>query len=183
VGAIRKRTRRRRRAGRTRPDVIRLEQYKRRHRGVIRRFAQESFIFSADVTLDDPKGGYLKVHGQIQCLGGLNIDVQETLKVVSRGRGNVRVRRTHYGYNVSVSGRGNRFRYDSGHPDHSRHDHVHEFDKEGRQVSKHDIHDENEVPDLGDMIGKTRDFYRSPEFAQENGVLLDDDSDDGGSNL
>jgi len=160
--------------------VIRLEQYKRIHRGYIRRFRQEDFIVSDNVTFGDPRDGYIMVEGQIQCLGGLNIDVVEKLKIISRGRrGDMRVQRSGYNYNVSVSGRGNRFRYDGVHPGHRRYDHAHEFDKEGRLVSDHDIHDEKEVPDLGDMIGKTRDFYWSPQFAQENGALLDDDFEDG----
>ena len=144
------------------------------HKGVIRRFVQEDFIVSDGVVFDPPKGGYVSVHGQIQCLSGLNIDVEEKLKVVSRERGNVRVVREGYKYNVSVSGRGNRFRHDGGHPDHSQRPHEHRFDSRGQQTSRLEIDEGSALPTLGDVIDETRELYWSPEFAKENDQLPDD---------
>ena len=143
----------------------------------MQRYVEEGFVVADTVTFSDPKGGYITVSGQIQCLGGLNIDVDKKLRIVDGSGGNVRVTTSAYSYNVSVSGRGSRLRYDSAH-NHRAHHHVHRFDAKGQETSIVPIHDVNDVPTLGDVIEETRDFYWSPEFSQETDGS-DDDSEDG----
>lgn len=151
-----------------------MERYRKIQRGVIRRFRQDKFIVSDALTFEDPSGGYVIARGQIQCLGALNIDVIEKLRIVSRSRGSIRVAREGYKFNVSVSGRGNRFRHDSGHPAHNHRPHEHRFDSSGRQTSRLDVDAGDELPTLRAVIEETREFYWSPEFALESSQSSED---------
>lgn len=144
--------------------MIRLENYKRIHSKVMESFIKEGFVISDGITFGEPSGGYITLQGQIHCLGGLQIAVDKRLRILGGTGGHVRVTTAQYSYNVSVSGRGNLIRYDSAH-DHRPHHHVHRFDSECHLVSVHEIHDENKVPTLGDVITEVRDLYYSPEFS------------------
>lgn len=133
----------------------------------MRDFMQGGFVVYDSVTFGEPQGGSITIQGQIQCLGGINIDVDKKLQIVGGTDGDTRVTKSDYSYNVSVSGRGNRFRYDGPH-DHRPHHHLHRFDQDGRETAVLEIRNENEVPTLGDVIAEAHDYYYSPEFWQEN---------------
>lgn len=130
----------------------------------MRDFIHGGFVVRDGVTFGEPKGGYITVQGQVQCLGGINIDVDKKLRIIGGTGGNTRVKTSEYSYNLSVSGRGNRFRYDSAH-NHRMHHHVHRFDSEGRETGLYDIYDVNDVPTLGDVIEEAWNYFYSPEFA------------------
>ncbi len=147
--------------------MIRLDNYKRIHNRVMRDFIQDGFVISDGVTFSEPSGGYITVSGEIRCHGGLQIHVDKKLRIVSGTGATTRVKTVEYSYNVSVVGRGNVFRYDSAH-NHRQHHHVHRFDARGDLVSVDEIHDENEVPTLGDVIAEARELYYSPEFSGDS---------------
>lgn len=147
--------------------MIRLDNYKRIHNRVMRGFIQDGFVISDGVTFSEPLDGHITVRGEIRCQGGFQIDVDKKLRIVSGTGATTRVKTVEYSYNVSVAGRGNVFRYDSAH-NHRQHHHVHRFDARGDLVSLHDIHDENEVPTLGDVIAEARELYYSPELSEDS---------------
>jgi hypothetical protein len=161
------------RQGRSRHDVIRLDNYKRIHNQRMRDFIAEGFVVSDTVTFGQPSRGHVTVRGEIRCLGGLHIDVDKKLRIVSGRGGGMRVKTANYSYNVSVSGNGNMFRYDSAHNHRTQH-HVHRYNRKG-ELAVEDILDENDVPTLGDVIAEARDLYWSPEFNSDE----DEDDDDG----
>lgn len=132
------------------------------------REALDSGFALSDGIIITPESGAIRLTGTIECIGGIYVDVNKTLRVVSSEGPLTLVQTAIYSYNVVLHNVGNIFRYDSphetGHPQpfaHHLHHHVHRYDLESE---RHDctieiIADVNNVPHLSDVMDEAREWY------------------------
>jgi hypothetical protein len=138
----------------------RFGNYRSTHETVIEQFKNRGFILSEDlnfVAID----GFILLEGTIHCAGHIHITVEKRMKVLNGDGENAMVERVAYSYNVSLSQRGNIFRYDSPHSTHNKQNHLHRFDVLNND---HDgtisfIEDEDATPTLGEVISEAEEWY------------------------
>ncbi len=138
----------------------RLSSYIEVHETVMMHLHRGGIVIS-DSLVFTPLRESILLEGRVHCLGGVTIDVRKVLSILERDGANSLVQTVHYSYNVSLEGFGNLFRYDSPHATHNRHHHVHRYqvpesDKDG---SVEFIHDDEQIPTLGEVIGEAMDWY------------------------
>jgi hypothetical protein len=125
-------------------------------------------------TVTRPYG--LETIGELECLGGIRIDVQERLErrrnwFSKHPAENVVLR--FYRYNARLIGlgreRGLIFRYNSPHEDHNRFHHVHRYDTlgSGKEIKPPTEIPEHKVPTLRQILKEAEDWYR--EHPSEEG--------------
>lgn len=104
------------------------------------------------------------LEGTASCIGGIEIQVRKLVAFLDDGDDPL-VQTEWYSYNVTLRGVGNIFRYDSPFlPDrggHHAHDHVHLYDAFAgdREGTIEPIYNKDDVPTLGEVIDRARDWY------------------------
>jgi hypothetical protein len=126
-------------------------------------FVDEGFVISHNVRFGKPTGGYITLEGDIHVKGGITVEVQKKLKILSGKGPNAMVKTSEYSYHVYANGRGNLFRYEN--CDHRHHHHVHWYDfLRTWGPTRVDELQENEVPTLSEVLDAVRDIYYENEF-------------------
>lgn len=123
-------------------------------------FLDEGFVIE-DATAFVVQQPVTRLAGTVICIDAVTIDVEKEL-VVLDGRGrNARVQTRKFRYHAWVRGVHNILRYESGHKTHRRHPHKHEFNTfgDGRESSVTDLHDEDSIPTLGEVIREVQEWH------------------------
>jgi hypothetical protein len=122
-------------------------------------FVAQGFA-TTDGTEFSPYGdGRFLLAGNIQCLGGITINIWKELAIVGPISANPLVQTQTYSYNAWLNGRGNIFRYDSPHPHRPEH-HVHQFDVlRGDTVGTITTVQGDAWPTIGEVLVEARNFY------------------------
>ena len=126
----------------------------------VQRFKREDFV-SEETLHFSREEGPVHLEGQVLCEGGLYIDAEEWLNVISEDGTRSKIQRSGYRYNVALVGVGNVMRYDSPHPTHNQEHHVHRFDifDDDDEGEVHFIYDVSQTPALDEVIEETRNWY------------------------
>lgn len=124
------------------------------------RLRSEGFVLDDGVEFQPIGSGYIVLAGCILCAGGIYVDVWKVLEVVEGTGPGALVQTVEYSYNAAIRGLGSLLRYDSPHPGHRPHHHVHRYsvlagDKDG---TIEDISD-TDWPTLGEVLTELRDWY------------------------
>lgn len=98
--------------------------------------------------------------GTIYCLGGIEIEVEKTLAILSGKGSTARVKTMYFNYNAKVKNLENILRYESA-AGHRRLPHKHSFDTfgDGRETSFTEYDGSPDVPSLSTVIGELRGWY------------------------
>ena len=138
----------------------RLSSYVEIHDTVMMHLHRAGFVLSNDLVFTPLRDSIL-LEGQVECLGGLLVDVRKILSILEGLGAESIVRTANYSYNVSLRGLGNVFRYDSPHATHNRFHHVHRYDilNDDRDGSVVIIPDPNDVPTLGEVVDEAVNWY------------------------
>jgi hypothetical protein len=124
------------------------------------RLRAEGFVLDDGVEFQPIGSGYIVLAGRILCAGGIYVDVWKVLEVVEGAGPGALVQTVEYSYNAAIPGLGSLLRYDSPHPGHRPHHHVHRYsvlaaDKEGAVEDTSDT----DWPTLGAVLEELRDWY------------------------
>ena len=123
--------------------------------------ARAYFVLSENLSLTDVGGGQVAVGGAVECVNGIYVTVNETLRIVEGEGMHATVQPERYSYNVVIGKLGTLLRYDSGHATHHRGHHKHEYDvlagdTEGMVIL---LSGDDARPALGDVIAEVEDWY------------------------
>ena len=139
----------------------RLDRYQEIHETVMGHLRDEGFVLSDTLAFSDLGDGVIELEGHIHCRGGIRLEVEKLLDVLSGDGATAMVQTFAYSYHACLEGgRGNIVRYDSAHPDHNQDHHVHRYD-----VFAGDVEGSVEMlghdgwPTLGDVLHELRDWY------------------------
>ena len=153
-------------SGGRRHGPIRFANYQRIHNRRMQDFIQEGLVVSHTVRFGQPTSGYITLEGEINCLGGIMVEVKKKLQILSGQGPNAMVKTCEYSYNAYAIGRGNLFRYNSPHGYHRPYHHVHRYDILGTwdEIGDPEELRENEVPTLSEVLDEVRELYYGHEF-------------------
>ena len=101
------------------------------------------------------------LEGTIVCIGGVTIDLKKEIAVL-RGRGmNAWVQTRMFRYHAWVRGEHNILRYESAH-EHRPHVHKHAYNTfgDGREAEVVDLHEEDNIPTLGEVVRELQAWYQ-----------------------
>ena len=123
--------------------------------------ARAYFVLSENLALTDVGGGHVALGGAVECVNGIYLTVNETLKVVDGEGMNATVHPVRYSYNAVIGKLGPLLRYDSGHGTHHKGHHKHEYDvlagdTEGMVIL---LANEEARPTLGEVIDEVEAWY------------------------
>lgn len=150
----------------------RFSQYIKAHDNVLGQFVREGFVAEDHGLEFEAVPGGLLLEGRLECEGGIRIDVTKLVAYVIEDTDPL-VETRRYRYHVTLRGAGNVFRYDSPHETHNREHHVHRYDllDGDRRGEVTFLHDEEEVPTLGEVIEEARQWYwANLEDLQDRGL-------------
>jgi hypothetical protein len=121
---------------------------------------REGFVLIDSMELREIGGNVLEISGDIECDGGIVVEVRELLQILyDDGRDQV-VQSDEYSYNAKLSGVGNILRYDSPHGDdgiahHAQH-HKHCVDDVRAGVERVEVVGDEEWPSLMEVLEELR---------------------------
>lgn len=145
----------------------RFDRYQEIHETVMERLRKEGFILSDNLEFRVLGNGLIELEGLIECLGGIRVEVDKLIEVISGDGPDALVQTARYSYNASLAGRGNILRYDNPHkdrggdsPDHHKDHHVHRYDVfVGDRSGTVAVHGPDGWPTLGEVLCELRDWY------------------------
>ncbi len=138
----------------------RLSNYESVHTQCIRHRIDGGFLLRDELSWEATGGGFITGDGTLVCLGEIRLEVTKRLKIRSGEGANAIVQTVSYSYNAVLGNVGNIVRYDSPHAHRPFH-HVHRFDvlNGDQEGTCDDIHDENKIPTISEVLDELTDFY------------------------
>ena len=123
----------------------------------MQRLAREGFVLRDNVKLHEMGDGVLEMSGDIECDGGILVEVQKMLRIISGEGREAYVQTVEYSYNAKLSSMRNILRYCSPHDDggshHGEH-HKHYLDETG--VERIKVIGADQWPTLGQVLEELR---------------------------
>ena len=132
------------------------------HQSTMQGFLKRAyFVLDENLALTDVGGGQVALGGTIECVNGIYLTVNETLRVTDGEGLNATVQSVRYSYNAVIGKLGTLLRYDSPHGSHHRAHHKHEYDvlagdTEGMVIL---LGGEEDRPTLGETIDEVEAWY------------------------
>lgn len=132
------------------------------HQSTMQGFLKRAyFVLDENLALTDVGGGQVALGGTIECVNGIYVTVNETLRVTDGEGLNATVQSVRYSYNAVIGKLGTLLRYDSPHGTHHRAHHKHEYDvlagdTEGMVIL---LGGEEDRPTLGEAIDEVEAWY------------------------
>ncbi len=133
---------------------------------ILRSFIDAGFVLSENMGYEAIGDGLIAHRGEIQCQGGIVLEVEKVLTILDGTGDNALVQTTYRSYHAYARGKGNIVRYCSGH-DHRPYDHVHRYDAPATWneiLPVQELWTEDEIPTLSDVLDELRDFYYTHEL-------------------
>jgi hypothetical protein len=126
----------------------------------MQRLAREGFVLRHNLELREMGGGIFEMSGDVECDGGILLEVQKMLRIVEGEGREALVRTVEYSYNAKLSGIGNILRYCSPHEDggathHAEH-HKHCFDDVAAGGDRVEVIEDDKWPTLGQVLEELR---------------------------
>lgn len=151
-----------------------LSQFAKAHHNVLAQLVREGFVDEDHGLEFEAVPGGLVLEGILDCAdGAITVEVQKFVAYVLEADDPL-VETRSYRYHVALRGVGNIVRYESPHETHNRAHHVHRYDllagDRGGEVRF--LHDEEDVPTLGEVIEEARQWYwTNLEALKERGLV------------
>lgn len=138
----------------------RVRPYFDTHDGCMEAFRKRGFV-SQDSLVTEWLSGYMRMRGEIACLGEIVISVEKLMQVMqgTAGSPDATIQTVYYAYNASVRGGRNIARVDNAdHHNHPDRHHRHDFDPQ-TGAEKLSWIGEDAWPTLGEFIDEIERWY------------------------